>query len=397
MTIKKIISQFNIPIKEIIIEDNLWNKADNLLADLGFSSHQKLLVTDQNIYSQAQVIAKHLKCPTLVLDSPSPDEDNIAKIIDRGKDYQLIIAAGSGTINDLCKISSFRLKIPYIVFGSAASMNGYASANASIITKKYKTSLPALLPQAIYLDLNILKSAPSRLARAGIGDMMCFSTCQFDWLLSHLLLGTEYNQDVFDLLKPQLKKLLDNDLDIGLLAEILIISGLTMYICGGSYPASQAEHLIAHYLEIKYPKITKKSYHGEQIAVTTLTVAQIQEQILQIKQLQIKPQTIKIEYLKKLFSDDLAEHFGQEVRNKTIDDDRALIINNILQQNWQRIKIQLQKAFVSKNDLLKYYQRFCLPTTPLEIDIDKDIYDQACDNAYLIRNRFTSLDLIKNI
>ena len=53
-----------------------------------------------------------------------------------------------------------------------------------------------------------------------------------------------------------------------------------MYICKGSYPASMGEHLIAHSNELLYGKSVQQSFHGEQIAVTTLTMAMLQENIL---------------------------------------------------------------------------------------------------------------------
>ena len=117
-------------------------------------------------------------------------QSNIDKILHEAKEIDLIVGFGSGTINDLCKISSFKLNIPYIIFASAPSMNGYSSANASILVKGHKKSLPAHLPLAIYCDLNILAAAPERLIKSGIGDSLCFSTCQFDWLLSHLILDS---------------------------------------------------------------------------------------------------------------------------------------------------------------------------------------------------------------
>lgn len=397
MQIKEILSKFNIPIQEVLIAQNLCRKATELITNLGFSKTKKLLITDQNIFPLAQKIVNQIDCETLILENPKPDEKNIAHIISVAKDFDLIIAFGSGTINDLCKISSFNLNIPYIVFGTAASMNGYASANASIITNSYKTSLPAHLPTAIYLDLEILKNAPERLTKSGIGDSLCLSTCQFDWLLSHLLLDTYYDETPFDLLKSHYQKLTTYDLQLTILVEMLIISGLGMYICKGSYPASQAEHLIAHYLEIKYPQITQNSYHGEQIAVTTLSVAQIQEQILAQENLQITESAFTENYVLETFGNDLGKHFYSEINKKKINHKKAQEINQNLQKNWQEIKNHLQKTFITKNQLLQFYKQFDLIINPEEIGFIKLIYDEALNNAYLIRNRFTSLDLIKII
>ena len=424
MLIKEIIAEFKIPIQEILIARNLIDGAADLIFNLHIAKQKILLVSDQNIYPIAQRIINQLSCQSLTLQSPKADEKTVLEIINHSTNYDLIIAVGSGVINDLCKVASYRLKIPYIIFGTAPSMNGYASANASITVEgshylggaslpinfpwqtmevhSYKTSIPAHLPTAIYLDLDILENAPLRLIKSGIGDSLCFSTCQFDWLLSNLILGTHYNLAPFDLLRPYHQKLLDVDSIneqnfIKTLAETLIISGLGMYICGGSYPASQAEHLIAHYIEILYPQIAQNTYHGEQIAVCTLSVADLQEKILQQENLQIKATNFDKSYLEKIFDKDLAKHFFSEINKKAIDEKLAQKINQNLQTNWHTIKAELQKTFISKNDLLKSYRKFVLPEKCKEIGFDQKIYNQALTNSHLIRDRFTSLDLIKII
>jgi len=407
--IKKIIAEFKIPIKEVLIAPNLVKDCFFLLNKINLENKKTLIVSDQNTY---QIAGKNIfdsivnngnkHCQSLIMQSPKADEADVLKIINQAQNDNLIIAVGSGTINDLCKIASFRLQIPYIVFGTAPSMNGYASSNASITVGGRKTSFPAHLATAIYLDLNILIKAPTRLIKAGIGDSLCLSTCHFDWLLSHLILQTTYNQIPFDLLRENYQKLISFSATtdqnfIETLAKTLIISGFGMYICGGSYPASQAEHLIAHYIEIKYPKIAENSYHGEQIAVCTLSVADLQEKILQQKNLQIRPTNFNKNDLEEIFDKKLTEHFFDEINKKAINDDDTKKINQNLQDNWLNIKTKLQKAFISKDELLKCYRQFALPENCEEIGFEKPIYNQALTNSNLIRNRFTSLDLIKII
>jgi glycerol-1-phosphate dehydrogenase [NAD(P)+] len=65
------------------------------------------------------------------------------------------------------------------------------------------------------------------------------------------------------------------------LARTLVLSGFGMAICGGSHPASQGEHLISHYADMLGSPTWPPSFHGGQIAVTTLTMAALQEEILE--------------------------------------------------------------------------------------------------------------------
>ncbi|MDB2550380.1 iron-containing alcohol dehydrogenase [Rickettsiales bacterium] len=398
---KNILRKHNIAIDQILIDHNLIANFLNILEYHKQKISDILVVTDQNIYPQIKNLLPNLPS-LLILDHPKPDEENIAKIITNCHDKKMIIAFGSGTINDLCKISSYRKDISYIIFASAVSMNGYASKNASIITSGRKNSVLAHLPKAIYFDLDLLINSPIRMIKSGIGDSICIATCRFDWLLSHLLLNTYYNQTAFDLTDNLYQKLLDyqgqiNDREfIILLAKILINSGISMAISGGSYPASQSEHLIAHYLEIKYPKIMEKSLHGEQIAVTSLTIAKMQEDFLNLPKFQIGISNIDYNYLKKIFDDNLAQYFWSEFIKKNITKDKANLINQKL-TDLKLLKSQLSSDYVSYNQIKKISDRFDLCQSYDDIGLDQNIYFDSVKNANLIRNRFTILDLFYNI
>jgi glycerol-1-phosphate dehydrogenase [NAD(P)+] len=396
-----LLEKYKITINEIIIDHNLIVNFTQILKKFNLDLADILIVTDQNIYPQIKNLLP-LNIDLVILDNPKPDEESIAKIITESCNKKATIGFGSGTINDLCKISSYRNNIPYIIFASAVSMNGYASKNASIITSGRKNSLLAHLPIAIYFDLDLLINSPERMIRAGIGDSICISTCRFDWLLSHLLLDTYYNVEAFDLVSDLYQKLLHYDGKIKdkefitLLAKILINSGISMAISGGSYPASQSEHLIAHYLEIKYPKIMEKSLHGEQIAITSLIIAKMQEEFLNLLNFQTKVSDINFDYFKKIFNQDLAIYFWSEFSSKIINQERSKIINGKL-KDFQSLTSKLSREFISHDKILQISNHFSLPQKYCDIGLSEDIYLEAIKNANLIRNRFTILDLFYNI
>ena len=110
-----------------------------------------------------------------------------------------LVAVGSGTINDLAKYAAARDAKPYAVFATAPSMNGYTSANAAITVSGHKKTLPATLARGVFVDLAVLSAAPPRMIRAGLGDSLCRTTAQVDWLLSHRLLGTPYRHAPFEI------------------------------------------------------------------------------------------------------------------------------------------------------------------------------------------------------
>src|SRR5690606_21761193 len=105
---------------------------------------------------------------------------------------------------------------------------------------------------------------------------------------SHLLLATPYSRLPFDLLATEEPRLFDaagallggDRQAMRVLVRTLILSGLGTAIVGSSAPASQGEHLVSHYIDMLAPQPRPPVFHGEQVAVTTLSLARLQEDLL---------------------------------------------------------------------------------------------------------------------
>jgi glycerol-1-phosphate dehydrogenase [NAD(P)+] len=375
-------------------------EAEKLIFDIGFANKKILFVSDEKIWQNCQkffpkiFLKKNYK--NLFLKSPKPDEKNLKKIAAASKNCDLILALGSGTINDLCKFTSAKTKIPYAIFASGASMNGYLSKNASITILGHKKTLLATLPIAVFCDLKILKKSPLRLTKAGIGDSLCFYSCWFDWYLSHKILGTKFDKKPFEILKEKMDFLVKNfakfsprdERFLKLIIEILFLSGQGMTIAQGSYPASQSEHLIAHTIEMKHPKLAQKKLHGEIIAVTTLTSTFLQKKILESdfeisKNLEPIQLTKKIEkFFKKKIAPQCAIEFEQKIS----------AIKAVKKTNHQKLKEELKKIHFDESRLKEIFSHFKIKTSPKSLGLSSQQYQECVANAKFIRNRFTVLD-----
>ncbi len=219
---------------------------------------------------------------------PHADMQTAELLIEQTSEAGALVAVGSGTINDLCKLAAARQNKSCAVFATAPSMNGYTSLNAAITDKGLKKSLTAVCPTGVFMDLKVLAESPTRMIRSGLGDSVCRPMAQADWLLARLLFDSTHTDTPFRILADEEEglfgepeALISGDLEaMGRLARTLVLSGMGMSICGGSYPASQGEHLISHYIEMMHPTSWQPAFHGEQIAVTTLVMARVQETML---------------------------------------------------------------------------------------------------------------------
>lgn len=298
-----------------------------------------------------------------------------------------IIAVGSGTLNDICKYASFLDGKPYSVIATAPSMNGYVSANASITLDGFKQTLAAHAPTAVICDTDILANAPTRLIQAGIGDSLCRSTVQTDWLLSHYLLGTPYEPCYFDWLISAEEALLDAPHDNAALMESLLLSGIAMREHGSSAPASQGEHMIAHTMEMLHSHIPHR-YHGEQIAVTSLTMAKRQEQLLQ-------NDVVNVANLQAFAKLPLSMHkqAQKQTAEKLADDAAIDTLNATLQKDWSKMREKITLTLLASSRLEKALSAASCPITAEDLGWQSADYERAIALARFTRNRFTFLDL----
>lgn len=338
--------------------------------------------------------------PIILPAGPHADMETVQLVRARSLHADALIAVGSGTINDLAKYAAHLDRKPYACFGTAPSMNGYVSMNAAIMDRGVKQSLPAAAPRGVFLDVDILCKAPRRMIVAGFGDSACRPTAQADWLLAHLLLDQRYRALPFLLLEQDEQALLaapeglvaGDAAAMTLLARTLILSGFGMAICGGSYPASQGEHLIAHFLEMRGDPAWPESLHGEQIAVTTLTMARLQADILKRAEIQVGTSAVTPTELSARFGAEAGAACWSAFARKAIDADRAAALNRRLRAGWPEMRRAIRAVHRAPAALESALRRVHAPTRPAEIGIPDAAYREAVLHAREIRDRFTFLD-----
>ena len=198
----------------------------------------------------------------------------------------MLLAVGSGTLNDVTKYVSARTGVPYVIAATAPSMDGYASTVAPTILDGFKTTLPAVYPAAIVADVDILTDAPMPMLTAGFGDIIGKFTSLADWRLSHQLNGDYYCPEVAGVIEAAVETCAANaqalaqrePQAIQAMTEALILSGLAMGMVGVSRPASGAEHQMAHYWEMDALRRGEEHpLHGNAVGVGTVLAASLYE------------------------------------------------------------------------------------------------------------------------
>jgi glycerol-1-phosphate dehydrogenase [NAD(P)+] len=399
-------NKINVPIKKIIIGAEVIGQLVSCLSEINFPKKISI-ISDENTHTALgaeieRILCKNYEVSSIVLpDDIKPNEENIELLNCYCENAEGLIAVGGGTISDIVKYSSFCKNIPYICIPTCPSVNGFSSSTASINIGGYKKSLNAHLPQIILADTEILIDSPHRLIISGLGDSLARPTAQADMLLSHYILGTKYSSFLFEIQKPyedfvfkNSAKLLKRDKELmENLIRLLIVSGLGMHISGSSQPASGAEHLISHYMEVMFEDKYPHSYHGEQIAVTSIAVAKIQESILSKNEIKLNPILYSEKPILGHFGKELGTRFLDEIKRKDINEEKAKLVNENLKNNWQNIKNEILKIHIPAQKLEEIISATKGPYTYKHLGWEHSDFDNAVKFSPLTRNRFTFLDL----
>ncbi len=392
---------FHCPIKSLCIEADLSGQEKDLVGSFGLTG-RFALVCDPNTHDvMGQRLAGALAgADMVVLAEPRANETSAQDLMDRTRHADTLIAVGAGTLNDLCKYVSHRRNRPYLVFATAPSMNGYATATASISRDGEKLSLPATPPLGVFFDLGVLARAPARLIQAGVGDSLCRSTAEVDWFLSHHLLGTNFSEAPFALqteaeasLLKQTSQLMQGDLGaMRALVRLLILGGMGMLLVGNSQPGSQGEHLISHYVDM-FCDPHPGTLHGEQVGLATWTMAKLQESMLQQEAPPVLGETdIDMPSMKARYGK-LSTACQKAIQAKAMGGRRLDLLNEQLQSLWPTLRKELAARSLPPHDLMAAFKTTGVKRNACDLGIDPVFYGEAVRHARELRDRFTTLDL----
>jgi glycerol-1-phosphate dehydrogenase [NAD(P)+] len=393
--------------RSVVIEESLDGHEAELVAALGVGS-RVAVVSDRVTH---EVLARRVQralegtfgVQSIVLDAPKADMATVERIgagLDVGIDA--IVAVGTGTLNDLTKMVAMQRGVPQMVFATAPSMNGYTSLSASITTDGVKRSYRTRTPVGVFFDLRVLAAAPLRLIRAGLGDSACRPTAQADWLLSHLLLGRPYREVPFALLAEDEAALLEQTgalvagdlVAMRHLVRTLVLSGFGMTICNGSYPASQGEHLLSHYIEMLRPGDVAPAFHGEQIAVCSVAMARLQESMLAREAPPVLlPNRLTRESVVAHFGETMGESIWRELEGKLFDGAQTDELNARLAARWDSIRERISRMTLGAAAQRAVLVAAGAPVAHGELGWSDALFGRALAHGREIRNRYTFLDL----
>lgn len=324
------------------------------------------------------------------------------------------VAIGSGVINDLCKLAAKRAEVPYMVVATAASVDGYSSSGSAVTVDGAKVNIECHAPKVILADTTVLASAPKEMTAAGYADLAAKIPAGGEWMIADLF-GTEpIVPEAWKILYEILPEMIadpegvaNNDPKaLGVLFAGLTLSGIAMQVAHSSRPASCAEHLYSHWLDMTGHTFKGKfQSHGFQVGVGTLTTCAFFDELfkMDLSKLDVEKcvenwPSLEEEQAraKEIFKDFPIPMLGYEEITKKYNDKETVRKQLIkVKEQWPELKSRLQKQVYPFSKMKEMFRIVGAPTDPKDIGVTRKQLRYLTDFVQLMRWRINLLDLAK--
>ena len=324
------------------------------------------------------------------------------------------VAVGSGVVNDVTKRAAGELGIPYLTVGTAASVDGYSSFGAALRSPEgAKQTYLCPAPRVIVADLDVMRTAPAWMAASGFADLMAKVPAGADWILASELGATAWHDSAWHTVQDGLKEAIGDPegvarmetLPLTRFVEGLMLGGFAMQDMQSSRPASGAEHMFSHLLEMRDHVFKGEIVpHGIQVGVFTLFMCRVYEQILAFDYSALDVERC-LDNWKSLaeqekigagvFAGTRFPDLGvKAVRAKFIDREATRARLEDFKARWPQIRARLAAQMVSAAEIERRLKVVGAPTTPEEIG--SSVADTLADarKTIYMRDRYMALDFL---
>lgn len=318
-------------------------------------------------------------------------------------DSEVLVAVGSGTIHDITRYVAYTKGSEFVSCPTAASVDGFCSSVAAMTWGGCKKTLTAVAPKLVIADLDIIKNAPIRLAKSGLGDMLGKYIALTDWEVGRILKNEYYCTKISGIMRSATEAVtrcaegvVAGDAEAcGSLTEGLLLSGLAMQMIGNSRPASGAEHHISHIIEMapEALRVSSDNLHGEKVGVGTLLALYEYKRIASTK-------NIDFADYKEFTERELSQVFSGSMLDGVIDENSRDCASGItkdeLRLSWGKI-CEVIASLPDPDELSALYRKLGILATLADIGVRSDAESELLRCSPMVRNRLTLMRLMKCI
>ncbi len=218
---------------------------------------------------------------TTILNS-SLDEADLERLVADLATVDHIVGLGGGVVMDTAKYLAWRSETPLVLAPSIISVDASVTNTVAVRRKGTVEYDGFVVADPIIADLELIATAPPRLNRAGVGDLLSIQTGRFDWALGAKSGKIDFDDEVDAAAAAVLERLYDQADAVAAVThgalEFIIrayveVNALLLTV-GHSGPEEGSEHYFGYAAEAH----TGRSFvHGELIGLGTVLMSGLQD------------------------------------------------------------------------------------------------------------------------
>ncbi len=381
-----------------VIEPGCLFEFEKYMAQFGVTGKRCALYGEN---SYAATADRHPRAEQQIVLDPTglhANEISTAEVLAKLEgDVEVIVAVGSGTIHDIARFCAHERGIRFVSCPTGASVDGFCSTVAAMTWYGFKKTLPAVAPEIVLADTEIIKNAPMELVRSGVGDIMAKYTALADWKMAHVLTNELLCEKIYSIMQDAADTVMQSVPGIARSEEsayadvtyALIMSGIAMQMMGNSRPASGAEHHISHMIEMEPEAFPVKfpAMHGEKTGVGSLIAVREYKRLAKIED--ITPYItdyapIPEEHFRKFFGERLADSLIKENENDCL----AKVSREKLSASWGELR-HIIDELPTEEYLYGLLEMLDAKRDLASIGVEESELPVLLKNSPLVRNRLT--------
>lgn len=142
-------------------------------------------------------LADQLPRPSRVVVAGDMERAHLDGLLDDGDRTAAVVGIGGGTALDTAKYLAWKQARPLVQLPTITSVDAAFTDAVGIREGGRVRYVGRVVPELVALDLDVIQSAPPRLNRAGVGDVLSCHTALHDWrLASDAGLGASWDDDL---------------------------------------------------------------------------------------------------------------------------------------------------------------------------------------------------------